>query len=270
MLLAGLLHAVWHGLVKTSADQTANLAGMGVVASLGALAVIPFVALPAPDAWAVLAFSVALHVAYKLCVAAAYTHGDLGEAFPLARGAVPLFASLIAFTTLGQIPTASQGIGIALVSCGLLMIALARLRGAFNGTLLATAAGAALAVACYSVVDAYGTRVAGHWLSFTAWLIVLDSATFLIVSRLIGGPALWPALAAMKGRVVISGLLGLVSFGIFLWALSRNPVGPVSAMRETSVLFAIAIGTLLHREPFSLLRAAAGGLIVAGIFIIAL
>src|SRR5262245_800638 len=133
MLLAGLLHASWHSLVKGSADQTVNLVGMGMVASVGALAVIPFVPLPAPAAWVVLAGSVGLHVAYKLCVAIAYAHGDLGEAFPLSRGAVPLFATAIAFMTLGQIPSAAQCAGIALVSAGLLLIAAPRLRGAFNG-----------------------------------------------------------------------------------------------------------------------------------------
>ena len=270
MLLAALLHAAWHGLVKSSADQTTNLAGMGLVASLGALAVMPFVPLPAPAAWPVLAVSVALHVAYKLCVAGAYAHGELGEAFPLARGAVPLFATTIAMATLGQIPTAGQWAGIVLVSGGLLMLTVQRLRATFNGTLIAASAGAALAVACYSVVDAYGTRVAGDWISFTAWLIVVDNVTFLMVARATRGPTLWSALIAMKGRVVVSGLLGLVSFGVFLWALSRNPVGPISALRETSVLFAIAIGVLLHREQFSRHRLAAGCLIVVGILTIAM
>ena len=40
MLLAGSPHAGWHGLVKSGADQTANLAGMGIVAALPAMAVI--------------------------------------------------------------------------------------------------------------------------------------------------------------------------------------------------------------------------------------
>lgn len=270
MLLAGLLHAAWHGLVKGSADQTANLTGMGMVASLGALAVMPFVPLPAPAAWPVLAISVVLHVAYKLCVAGAYAHGDLGEAFPLSRGAVPLFATAIAFATLGQTPTTGQCAGIMLVSGGLLLLTIERLRGAFNARLVGASAGAALAVACYSVIDAYGTRAAGDWISFTAWLIALDNMTFMLVARASRGAALWPALIAMKGRIVISGLLGLASFGVFLWALSRNPVGPVSALRETSVLFAIAIGVLAHRERFSAQRLAAGCLIVAGIGAIAM
>src|ERR1700752_893783 len=86
MLLAALLHAGWHSLVKGGADQTATLAGMGIVASLAAFAALPFVPVPPPAVWPVLALSVGLHVGYKLCLARAYSHGDLGEAFPLARG----------------------------------------------------------------------------------------------------------------------------------------------------------------------------------------
>ena len=141
--------------------------------------------------------------------------------------------------------------------------------GTFSLPLLTAAALAALAVASYSVLDAYGVQIAGSWITFTAWLIVLDNMTFLLVSRHRRGHALWPAMLAMRGRIVVSGLLGLLSFSVFLWALSRSPVAAVSALRETSVLFAILIGAILHKERFSLQRVAAGVLIVFGIGIIA-
>jgi drug/metabolite transporter (DMT)-like permease len=269
MLLAGSLHAGWHGLVKSGVDQTANLAGMGIVAALPAMAVILFAPIPPATVWLVLLVSVAFHVGYKLCVANAYANADLGEAFPLARGAVPLFATAIAFLLLGQTPSAGQCAGIVLISGGLMVLALARLRRSFDGVLLAATAGAGLAVAAYSVVDSYGTRLSGNWVDYTAWLIVVDNVTFLLVARLVRGRALWVTLSAMKGRVIASGLLGLISFGVFMWALSRNPVGAVSALRETSVFFAILIGILLHREPLSGRRIGAGLLIVAGIFTIA-
>jgi len=269
MLFAGLLHASWHALVKSGADQTANLAGMGLVASVAAMATIPFVPTPPPVIWPVLVVSAALHVGYKLCVANAYASADLGQAFPLARGAVPLFATAIAFVTLGQTLDVEQCAGIALISGGLVLLTLERLRGSFNGALLVATTGAGLAVAAYSVVDSYGTRLSGSWIGFTAWLVVLDNVTFLLVGRLIRGQALWATLFAMKRRVIASGLLGLISFGVFMWALSRNPVGSVSALRESSVLFAILIGVLLHQERLSARRISAGILIVMGIVTIA-
>ena len=270
MLFASLLHASWHGLVKSGADQTVNLAGMGLVASIPAALVIPFVAMPPTAVWPVLTISACLHIGYKYCVVRAYVHGDLGEAFPLARGFVPLFATATAFVTLGQIPSSGQCIGIALISGGLLILTLMHMRQAPRATLLFATAGAGLTVAAYSVLDSYGTKLSGDWLGFAAWLVVLDNMSFLLLSRATRGPALWSILGVMKRRVLLSGVLGLTSFSVFLWALSRNPVGPVSALRETSVLFAIAIGVLLHRETVSPHRIAAGVLIVAGILLIAL
>lgn len=265
MLFAGLLHASWHGLVKSGTDRMANLAGMGIVAAAPAALVIPFVPLPTAEIWLVLAASTALHVGYKLCIASAYGRVDLGEAFPMARGAVPLFATAIAFLTLGQIPGAGQCIGVALISGSLIVLSFERVRGSFNAALLTTIAGAGLTVAAYSVLDSYGARQARTWLGFTAWLIVLDNATFLLVGRLIRGPALWATMFAMSGRIVASGLLGLISFGFFMWALSRNPVAPVSALRETSIFFAILIGIVLHQEKLSASRIGAGLLIILGI-----
>jgi drug/metabolite transporter (DMT)-like permease len=139
-----------------------------------------------------------------------------------------------------------------------------------NPRLWAAAAGAGLAVACYSVLDAYGVRLYGGWFGFTAWLVVIDSLTFLGLTRLQRGRALWTDLAAERWRILASGVLGLVSFGVFLWALSRGPVGAVSALRETSMLFAIALGVTLHREPLSAARFAGALMMVFGVVAIAL
>jgi len=269
MLFAAVLHAAWHSLVKSSDDQIVSLAGMGLVASIPAVVLLPFVGLPTPGTWWVLLVSSALHVAYKLCLSSAYARGDLGEAFPLARGGVPLFALSIAYVALGQVPTAPQWLAIGTISAGLLLIVAERLRQNLSLPLLSAAAFAALAVASYSVLDAYGVQVAGSWIVFTAWLIVLDNMTFLALSQNRRGRALWPAMWAMRGRVLVSGLLGLLSFSVFLWALGRSPVAAVSALRETSVLFAILIGALFYRERWSGQRMVAGLLIISGIGIIA-
>ena len=119
------------------------------------------------------------------------------------------------------------------------------------------------------MLDAYGVRVFGNWIAFTAWLIVIDNASFLTLTATRRGPALWGELLADKWRVLASGLLGLASFCVFLWALGRGPVGAVSALRETSMLFAILIGVLLHRERLTPARLAAAILMVLGVVAIA-
>ena len=47
--------------------------------------------------------------------------------------------------------------------------------------------------------------------------------------------------------------------------MTRAPVAAVAALRETSVLFAVLIGSLLLKESFGLRRAAGAACIVAGV-----
>jgi drug/metabolite transporter (DMT)-like permease len=269
ILAAAVLHASWHGVVKGGGHQIVTLAGMGLISAAAAVAAVPFVSLPPGPVWLVIGAAATLHSAYKLCLASAYKSGDLVQAFPLARGTVPVFAMAVAFATLGQRPTKGEAFGVFLISAGVLSLTYDMFKTTFKPRLLLAALGAGMAVATYTVLDAYGTRLYGDWLSFTAWVIVVDALTFVAISRVVQGEAVWTDLIRMQKSILVSGFLGLGSFSVFLWALSRNPVGPVSALRETSILFAMLIGAVIYREPLTPRRLAGGLLIISGVLIIA-
>lgn len=256
-------------MIKACADRLVGLAGMNVVSAGVSILALPLVVAPPWEAWPVLAFSVVLHNAYKGGLAWLYRQGDLAQAYPIARGLSPLFATLLAFAVLGEVSGAWQAAGIGLISCGLLVISLGPQGNAPSRTLFAAAIFTSSMVACYSVVDAYGTRVCGDWLSFTVWLMVLDGGSFVAFVTVLRGRALWRTLVRQPGWTLASGLLGVGAFGVFLWALSRGPVGGVSALRETSVLFASLIGMLVLKEPWSLPRLAGALLITLGIIVFA-
>jgi drug/metabolite transporter (DMT)-like permease len=268
MLAAGILHAGWHAIVKTG-NSLATLAGMGLASAALALPFLAFVAAPPLSLWPVLCVSLALHAGYKTSLALAYEHGDLSRAYPLARGLVPLFAAPLSYFALHQLPAPGQLVGILVVSAGVLGLALERVGSIVNRRLLLGALGAGCMVAGYSVVDAYGTRADTGWASFTAWLIVLDSLTFLATARLIRGPLLWSEFRVDSGRTIIAGGLGVCSFAVFVWALSRQPVAVVVAFRECSVLFATLIGWLILRERVTGWRIAAVGSIAVGLILVA-
>jgi uncharacterized protein (TIGR04206 family) len=50
-----------------------------------------------------------------------------------------------------------------------------------------------------------------------------------------------------------------------MWAMTRAPIAMVAALRESSILFAMAISTALLGERLDRWRVAAGLLIVAGV-----
>jgi drug/metabolite transporter (DMT)-like permease len=212
---------------------------------------------------------VILHIGYKLALARTYALGDLGQAYPLARGFVPLFSTVIAFALLDQIPTTGQMLGIAVVSLGLLWLATHSIRDGVDRRLFLVALAAGLTVSGYSIVDAYGTRLNGNWASFTAWLVVVDSFIFGMVVYAMRGAQVWHALWHQRARMLLSGGLGLVSFSVFLWALSRSPIGPVSALRESSVLFSTLIGMAVYDEEKSPHKVGAVALLVAGLILFA-
>lgn len=266
LLGAAFLHSAWHAMVKAGGDGVASLAGMNVVSSGLSLAVLPAVSLPAGRTWAILLLSVLLHNAYKLALAQAYRYGDLSQAYPLARGTSPLFSAVIAAIVLDERLGAWQLGAIALISAGLLSMSLLERRGIVpRPRLLVAASLAGLTVAAYTVVDAWGIRDSGDWMSFTAWLLALDGSTFVCLAVAMKGRTVLSAVAREWPRTLVSGMLGVGAFVTFLWALGRGPAAGVAAVREASVLFACLIGVGVLKEPWSRARAWGAVLITAGI-----
>jgi drug/metabolite transporter (DMT)-like permease len=268
VLGASLLHATWHALVKSSGDRVVALAGMNLVSGAVAIALLPFVRLPTPDAALVIAASVLLHGAYKLALAQLYSRADLSQGYPLARGLTPIMATFLGMAFLAELPDARRLAGILAVCAGIAGLLFERGARPVRAPALAAALAVGAAVAAYSVLDAYGVRVNGDWLGFTAWLVTCDSALFVgyaLATRRRGALTRW----RRDWRVTLaSGLLGVASFGVFLWALGRAPVGAVTALRETSVVFAAIIGAAFLKEPMSRARALCAASVMAGTLLI--
>ncbi len=265
VLGAALLHAAWHALVKSSGDRVVALAGMNLVSGALAAALLPFVELPPAPALAVIAVSVLLHGAYKLALASLYSGAELSRAYPLARGVTPVIAALLAFVFLGDRPGLVGLCAILAVSLGILCLLLERGAAPLSASKIGAALGAGLAVALYSVIDAFGVRLTGDWLAFTAWLIACDSGAFVLYSL---GTRRGQALRiwrAQWGRTLVSGLLGSISFGVFMWALGQAQVGAVAALRETSVIFAALIGVVLLKERMTPARGVSAALVALGV-----
>ena len=251
LLGAALLHATWHALIKKSGDQLIGLAGMNVFSASVALVILPFVSVPEYPVWVILLLSVVLHNGYKIGLARIYRHAELSQAYPLARGFTPIMATVIAFFVLGELPTAFQWFGVLLICGGILAMRLDDKAFRPDIALLFAAFVTGLMVAAYTVVDAYGTRISGDWLSFLIWLMFLDGLAFVGLISLLRGRKLWRTVAVEWRVTLISGVLGVSAFSIFLWALSREFTGGVAALRETSVLFASMIGILIYKERWS-------------------
>jgi uncharacterized membrane protein len=66
------------------------------------------------------------------------------------------------------------------------------------------------------------------------------------------------------GSSIVGGLVSIAAYGIVIWALQSGAMGAVSALRETSVVFAVLIGRLFLREAVSGTRWLACVVVAAG------
>ncbi|MGO9820200.1 MAG: EamA family transporter, partial [Solirubrobacteraceae bacterium] len=71
-------------------------------------------------------------------------------------------------------------------------------------------------------------------------------------------------------RGTIAGVLSLIAYGLVLWAQTRGALAVVAALRETSVVFAAAIGAFVFHERMPSRRILASALVAAGAAALAL
>jgi drug/metabolite transporter (DMT)-like permease len=266
VLGAGFLHAGWNALLKSAPGGDALLDTATVVAggAVCALAIAPFVALPASAAWPYLGASIVIHFGYNLTLAQAYRTGDLSFAYPLMRGMAPLLVALLGIVLLRELPTAAVSVGILLISLGIVSIAFVQQRQHPPAATYWALTNAVL-IAAYTLVDATGARASGNAASYVVWLLLVEALPFLawVIARRGAVAVRYIRRGAPRG--LIGGACSLAAYGIVLWAMTRAPVAAVAALRETSVLFAALMGSLWLKEGFGLLRFAGATSVVLGI-----
>ncbi len=269
VLFAGLLHATWNALLKRPGsdpllDTALVTAGTWIVAA----AALPLVPPPARASWPYIALSAAIHFGYYVALARAYHHGDLGYAYPLMRGTAPLLVAGVGAVWLRELPTPNMAAGIALISGGIVGIALLRTGGRPKRPALLWALANAVIIAAYTVVDGAGARASGNAASYVLWLLFVESLPFVAAVIVRRRRRFVTHARRFWARGILGGLCSAGAYGIVLWAMTRAPIGAVAALRETSVIFAALIGAVALKESFGTHRVLGAILVVAGIVLL--
>ena len=266
VLAAAFMHAGWNALIKVRLDPFLSISlmsfGMGTIS----LACLPFVALPMGWTWLWIGLSVAFHTGYKLFLVSAYRQGDLGQVYPLARGTAPLLTALGSAVLVGEVVSKPTAVAIAVVCLGILLMSL---RGSSTTRLgrasVLYALGTSVFIALYTLVDGVGGRSAPSASSYTVWLFVLDGFTMVLLCLLVRGrPAVEATLPAWRSGIGL-GALSLGAYWIIIWAMTQAPIAAVAALRESSILFAVILSTLMLKEKLTAWRVTAAVLILAGV-----
>lgn len=267
VLGAALMHASWNALVKAGADRFAFSIVLTFAECLMGLALAPFFPMIAMEALPWLLLSSALHVGYMLFLTEAYSHGDLAQIYPLARGSAPLIVALAGALALREELAATM---LAAVLCiGLGVVAMS-LRGGgdlgrMSGRAIFYALVTAVFTASYTLVDAIGARAAGSASAYTCALFIVSGAGLVAVGFAKRGPTALSVDARVWRLGALAGALSFLAYWAAIWAFTKAPVALVAALRETSVLMAMLIGVVFLRETGGKWRWAAAALIAAGV-----
>ncbi len=272
VLCAAAAHAGWNAAIKREADPFVTTVMISLGAGLVALALVPATGLPAPAAWPWVIASVVIHLVYFVGLIEAYGAGDMGQVYPIARGAAPLMTAVVSTTWLGETLAPAAWFGLVLLIGGVLLLSLRG--GQEAGRLDRRAVGFALltavTVCSYSVVDGVGARVSGNPGGYAVVLFAGIGVVMVAYSVLVRGPRRLAGAGRYWRKAAIGGALLFGSYGVALWAMTKAPIAVVAALRETSVLFGALIAVVVLKEPLRASRIAAAMMIVAGLVLIRL
>lgn len=268
MLGSAMTHAVMGMLTKSSSDK---LVFRSVMMSTSAVLFLPLLFLlppPPAEAWPFLIMGMGLHFVFQMSMISAFERGDMNLVYPVMRGAAPALAALFAFFILGEALSMLQIGGLALASATIIGFAWPDRSKAPKVTALAFAALAALMTALYSVNDASGVRATGNPLTYLAWFSFV-TALPILVTALVRRGRRWPELARRQFRSAApAAVLGAASYGLALFAFSIAAIGPMAAMRETSVVFGTILAALILKEPFGIKRSLLAIFLAAGLVLL--
>ncbi len=278
VLLSALSHALFGAINKGGADPWLNRAAInicyGLIAAPFALFVLPW---PTANLWPWIGATYLIHIFYEAFQSSAFNRGAFTVVYPIARGTGPLAAAVLAGFVFGETLEAGQWGGVLLLSSAIFALAYFNMRaakmdlgdvGQLKGAII-MALLTGIMVAVYTTVDAYGIRQAENPFTFLAWFFMTGGVGFPLV-------AVWrwrrkPVsvdLADLGMRGVAGALIAFLSFGSILLATRLDQVSEAAALRETSIIFATAIGVLIFHEKISAARLAAIACIALGAILV--
>jgi uncharacterized membrane protein len=270
VLLAALLHASWNAIVKTGGDGLLMFVLFKVPTMVISAIVLAIVGLPNAASIPYAIGSAAAFTGYCFLLIWAYRKGDLNFIYPVARGSAPLGVALLSAVLIGEYLSGPGLVGILVISAGI--VALTYHPGAVARHIpdLLRAVGVGLCIAVYTLFDGVGARISTNVLGYTAILGILSAIPLLAVAIFLRPRQIVDFLRREWKVGVVGGVMMFMTYAIVIYALTLTHMARVAALRETSVIFAAVIGTVVLKEPLGTKRVLAATVVAGGIILVSL
>jgi drug/metabolite transporter (DMT)-like permease len=270
VLLAALLHAGWNAIVKAGDDGLITLFLVKLPTVAIAAGILGLTGLPDAAAFPYIVGSTLSFLLYCYLLTAAYRVGDLGFVYPIARGTAPLFIALAAAVTIAEIPDFGVLVGIGVVSIGVLYLISGQQLNSTSIPAALYATGVGISIAGYSVSDGVGVRLSNNPLGYVAALHLVSGIALSIIVCAVRGRRVWHEMRRGWIHGSMGGAMMFAAYAIVVYAMVYAPLAAVTALRETSVVFAALIGAAILKEPFGRLRTVSALIVTVGIVVVTL
>jgi drug/metabolite transporter (DMT)-like permease len=251
VMCAAILHAGWNAVLRGGGDRLWSMTLMMIAVTCATAVTLVFVPWANAESFPFVIASAIIHIAYNLSLVRTYSSGDLGQTYPVSRGSSPVLVALGAAIFSHEDLNVKAFIGIALVSAGILSLAFQgkKVRTDFLPAAFTTG----VLIGAYTVVDGIGVRLSGNSLAYSTSMFFLWSLTMppIYFAMRRKPPAYTNSQTAMA---LAGGIVSIVAYGIVIWAMQYGAMGVVSALRETSVVYAAIIGRFFLKEKLTARR----------------
>ena len=269
IILAAFLHAVWNAMVKKGDDKYISLTAVVLGHIPISIVVIFFTPTISFQRIPYIFISAIFLSGYEWCLLSAYRLEDYTKVYPIARGTAPIFIVILSLLLFNVSILKFELVGILIISFGIIILGFQNIRTFRNYSAVVYALGTGLFISCYSISDGYGGRVSASPLNYTAWLMILNAVIFSILLTIMNkSGVIQKGLSEGKKIFFIGGTLSYTVYGTIVWAFTQASVPTVAALRETSIIFALLIGTFFLREKFTFLKTAAVLTIFFGVIVL--
>ena len=282
VLISALFHAVRSLFTKESGDKQIFLWLYSIIALLFFSPLFFYflfrVGISHPVAYAWCAVSGFIHFLYWLFLTSAYKEGDLSRVYPIMRSS-PALVLVAAVLFLGEQVSVQGVAGILLVAVGVYIINMKQISGE---ELLAPVKSIAhdrstqfafltlISAACYSVVDKIAVDTI-HPILFAFLYLFFGMCYYTLYIVFTKNAAKikkeWNSGAL---RIIMSGIISIVGYTLILVAFTIERVSYIVSLRQTSIVFAVLMGSHFLKEKHQGIRLTGALIIFAGGFLISL
>ena len=249
VIIASMFHATWNGMVKKHSNKVTALSA--VILGHVPMSIIAIIFLPMPSFKSLpyIIASAFIHQGYNWFLLKSYNLGDLTKVYPIARGFGPIIATIISIFFLGLVISKASVISISLVCVGIITIGLFGYKVINNLKIVKYSLITGFFIGLYSIIDGYGARVSLSAISYMSWGFILSSILFPILLKINKYDNIFKNIIN-DGKAIfwIGGSISYLVYGVVIWGFTKAPIPMVSALRESSIVFAICIGLFFLYE----------------------